>query len=380
MKISNIAYDVAVVGGGLAGLAAAIQLSGKGFKVILFEKKFYPFHRVCGEYVSEESRPFLQSLGISLEQFNLPSIRKLVVTAPDGELLEATLQSGGFGISRYRLDALLAGQAKAAGVHIMEGAKVHDILYEKGAMKILSNYGEINAAIAIGSFGKRSNLDILWKREFTMEKGGKLNNFIGVKYHIRFDHPADTISLHNFKEGYCGLSRIEDGLSCLCYLTSANNLGLSNNSIAQMERQVLWKNPHLERIFSAAEMTWNKPLSISQVSFANKSLLHDHVLMAGDAAGMITPLCGNGMSMALHSSKILSVHAARFLRNEISREEMEKVYRADWRKQFSRRLFAGRSIQRFFGDPVLSKILVRAARSFPWITNFLVQQTHGEQF
>ncbi|MBZ5858204.1 NAD(P)/FAD-dependent oxidoreductase [Flavihumibacter profundi] len=380
MKINNIAYDVAVAGGGLAGLAAAIQLSGKGFKVILFEKKFYPFHRVCGEYVSEESRPFLQSLGISLDQLKLPSIRKLVVSAPDGELLDAALQSGGFGISRYRLDALLAGQAKAAGVHILEGTKVHDILYEKGAMKILSQHGEINAAVAIGSFGKRSNLDVQWKREFTLAKGGKLNNFIGVKYHIRLDHPPDTIALHNFEDGYCGLSRIEDGLSCLCYLTTANNLGLSNNSIAQMERRVLWKNPHLEKIFSAAEMIWSEPLIISQVSFSNKPLLHDHVLMAGDAAGMITPLCGNGMSMALHSSKILAGHAARFLRNEISREEMEKMYRADWRKNFSRRLFAGRSIQRFFGDPLLSKILVRTARIFPGVTNFLVQQTHGEQF
>ena len=60
----EVLYDVAIAGGGLAGLALSIQLAKQGYRVILFEKESYPFHRVCGEYISNESWPFLESLGL----------------------------------------------------------------------------------------------------------------------------------------------------------------------------------------------------------------------------------------------------------------------------------------------------------------------------
>jgi len=46
----DITYDLAIVGGGLAGLSFSIQMAKIGYSVILFEKEKYPFHRVCGEY------------------------------------------------------------------------------------------------------------------------------------------------------------------------------------------------------------------------------------------------------------------------------------------------------------------------------------------
>jgi flavin-dependent dehydrogenase len=54
--------------------------------------------------------------------------------------------------------------------------------------------------------------------------------------------------------------------------------------------------------------------------------VQDHVLMLGDAAGMITPLCGNGMSMAMHSAKLAFTEINNFLQQKISRNEMEKNY------------------------------------------------------
>src|SRR6476659_3978963 len=47
-------YDVAIIGGGLAGLSSAIELRMAGYNVILFEQEKYPFHKVCGEYISHE--------------------------------------------------------------------------------------------------------------------------------------------------------------------------------------------------------------------------------------------------------------------------------------------------------------------------------------
>ncbi len=300
----NKLYDVAIVGGGLAGLALSIQSARAGYKTIVFEKEKYPFHKVCGEYISFESWNFLEDLGVPLSQMNLPLIRRLLVTAPNGKELEQDLPLGGFGLSRYTLDAMLADIAKRNGVEVLERMKVEDIKFENDIFNIQGSMRNIQCKVAVGSFGKRSNLDVKWKRRFLLQKQNKLNNYIAVKYHIKINWPDDLIALHNFKNGYCGISQIEEQKFCLCYLTTAKNLEQSGNSISQMEKQILFENPHLKKIFSEAETLYESPVTISQISFSIKNQVANHVLMTGDAAGMITPLCGNGMSMALHGSKI----------------------------------------------------------------------------
>ncbi|KIC92817.1 NAD(P)/FAD-dependent oxidoreductase [Flavihumibacter solisilvae] len=374
-------YDVVIAGGGLAGLATSIGLSKAGHKVALVEKYTYPFHRVCGEYISEESRPFLESLGIPFHKLQLPRINKLIVSSPGGSVVRSPLIPGGFGISRFRLDALLANIAKENGVHLFEGTKVIDMVYHDGKMKCFLQGRILESKLAIGCFGKRSNVDVKWKRPFITHRPGKLDNYIAVKYHLRgVDLDEDTIALHNFSNGYCGVSRIEDGLYCMCYLTTAGNLRSNDNSILQMENRLLRKNPHIDRLLDRAEIIWDEPLSISQVSFSAKSQVHDHVLLAGDAAGMITPLCGNGMSMALHAGKLLCHEADAFLRGEISRDELEHNYCRQWNRHFAKRLRAGRVIQYFFGDPKLTGLLVGIAARIPGVTGFLIRQTHGEKY
>jgi flavin-dependent dehydrogenase len=377
-------YDIAVVGGGLAGLALGIQSARAGYSTILFEKEKYPFHKVCGEYISLESWDFLEDLGVPLSQMNLPIIRRVLVTAPNGRKIEQSLPLGGFGISRYKLDALLAEIAKTAGVEIMEGTKVENIQFGKEEFNVhlasRPTPSQVCSKIAAGTFGKRSNLDLKWKRSFVLQKQNKLNNYIAVKYHIKTRWPEDLIALHNFQNGYCGISQIENGNYCLCYLTTAKNLAQSGNSIRQMENKVLSVNPHLKKILSECEILYDPPVTISQVSFSKKNQVQDHLIMIGDAAGMITPLCGNGMSMALHGSKIAFEQIDLFLQNKISRQRMEQAYTDQWRKQFASRLRTGRMIQRFFGSPLLSNLFISSLKPFPSLIDKLITQTHGQPF
>ncbi|MEP7108953.1 MAG: FAD-dependent oxidoreductase [Ferruginibacter sp.] len=373
-------YDVCIIGGGLSGLGLAIQLRNKGHTVALFEKEQYPFHKVCGEYISLESRDFLESLGLPLNDMNLPLIKKLIVSSPDGNCLQQNLPLGGFGISRYTLDYELKKIALAKGVVLHDHCKVEDVLFSGEQFALDTASGNFNSKICCGSFGKRSNMDIRLKRNFITQKNNKLNNYIGVKYHIKTIFPADTIALHNFKNGYCGISKIEDDRYCLCYLTTAANLKLNNNSIPAMERNVLFKNKHLKTIFEKSEMLYKAPVTISQVSFSKKTQVEDHILLVGDAAGMITPLCGNGMSMALHSSKLATAFIEAFLQNNISREEMENGYTKKWQQTFAKRLGAGRLIQSMFGKEWVTNRFVGFMKHFPSLTNMLIRQTHGETF
>lgn len=374
---------MAVIGGGLGGLALSIQSARAGYRTILFEKEQYPFHRVCGEYISLESWNFLEDLGLPLSDMNLPIIKRVQVSAPNGKMIEHALPLGGFGISRFAIDQQMADIARRAGVELAEGVKVTDAQFHGSGFVLHAAaraQNPVHAHVVAGSYGKRSNLDVKWERPFVQHKPNKLNNYIGVKYHVMTGHPADLIALHNFSNGYCGISQVEDDKYCLCYLTTAENLRQHGNSIAQMEKEVLCKNPYLARIFSSADFILETPVTISQISFEKKSLIEDHVLMVGDAAGMITPLCGNGMSMALHAAKLAFTEIDAYFKTGASRERMEAGYAREWKKHFAGRLRMGRFIQRFFGHTALSNLLISSIKPFPRITGWLIRQTHGEPF
>ncbi|MFS8081882.1 MAG: NAD(P)/FAD-dependent oxidoreductase [Ginsengibacter sp.] len=373
-------YDIAIVGGGLAGLALSILMAKEKYKVILFEKEKYPFHKVCGEYISMESKPFLERLGLPLDSMNLPFIKNLIVTAPSGASIKSKLDMGGFGISRYKLDEALKNIAEESGVKVLEETKVSDVIFARDFFTIQFPGGEVSAATVAGAYGKRSNLDVKWKRDFTSEKPGKLNNYIGVKYHVNANLPPDTIGLHNFENGYCGISQIENNQFCLCYMTTADNLKKNNNSIAQMEKQILYKNPFLKKIFTTSEFLFDKPFTISQISFDQKPVVENHVLMMGDAAGMITPLCGNGMSMALHASRLAFINIHAFLQGEIKREEMEDGYAQAWHQQFSRRLKMGRLLQRYFGKTWVTNLFITTLKPFGVLIRKIIKATHGREF
>ena len=98
-------YDVIIIGGGLAGLTAALHLTKENYHVLVLEKHRYPHHKVCGEYVSNEIKPYLQHLGISLSKE--VAIDSLLISTVKGKSLEVKLPLGGMGISRYHLDLLL---------------------------------------------------------------------------------------------------------------------------------------------------------------------------------------------------------------------------------------------------------------------------------
>lgn len=373
-------YDVTIIGGGLAGLALSIQLVHKGYTVALFEKEQYPFHKVCGEYISLESWDFIERLGLPLSQMQLPLIKKLLISSPNGNCLQHDLPLGGFGISRYAIDNELKNIALSAGVSIYDNCKVEDVVFTNEAFHLHTTKGIFIGKVCSGSFGKRSNLDVKWKRSFMLQKNNKLNNYIGVKYHIKTNFAADTIALHNFKDGYCGISKIENDSYCLCYLTNAANLKKNNNSISEMEKNVLFKNIYLKNIFETATMLYKTPVIISQISFAKKTQVQNHILLSGDAAGMITPLCGNGMSMALHSSKLAAVAISDFLQNKINREELENVYTKNWQHIFGKRLRVGRIIQQLFGKIWITNIFISIMKKLPFFTTQLIKQTHGKPF
>jgi len=100
----------------------------------------------------------------------------------------------------------------------------------------------------------------------------------------------------------------------------------------------------------------------------------------GDAAGMITPLCGNGMSMALHSAKIASGLIDGFLQNSLTRAEMEKSYAAKWKSIFSSRIALGRFLQSNFGKDRTTALFLKTVNALPFVKRAIIKGAAGKPF
>ena len=366
---------IVIIGGGLAGLVTSIRLATSGVSCTLIEKKSYPFHRVCGEYISNEAVPFLKSMNLYPHQFTPPQLQRFQLSSVAGNNTVLPLDLGGFGISRYSFDNFLFHEAKRLGVNVLLDTEVEEVAFSEEKFSIRTQVKDFEADIVIGSFGKRSKLDLSLDRSFTHRR----SPYVGIKYHVRTDYPPDLIALHNFRGGYCGVSNVEDGRTNICYLVHRDVLKQCG-SIEALEHEIVFQNPFLKNIFSNAEFLFKKPEVINEISFETKSTIQDHILMAGDAAGMITPLCGNGMAMAIHSAKILSDLVVDFCNNKISRNQLEKNYSTEWSKNFSKRLWGGRQIQRLFGSARASNLALNLAIHVKPIAFGIIRNTHGKVF
>ncbi|WP_055562496.1 NAD(P)/FAD-dependent oxidoreductase [Hymenobacter sp. AT01-02] len=367
--------DVVIIGGGLAGLCAALDLRQRGHAVTLLERRSYPFHRVCGEYISNEVLPYLRRLGVAVAALQPAALSRFQLSSPAGRTLGVPLALGGFGVSRYQLDHYLYKLAEARGVDVRQGTTATDVAFDASQDQhrvTLADGSHLLARVVLGAYGKRSTLDRQLQRSFFQQR----SPYLGVKYHLRYDQAKDLIALHNFADGYAGISAIEDDKYCFCYLTTRNNLK-AYGTIPQLEQQVLARNPFLARIFQEAEFLYAQPEVINEISFAPKQAVEQHVLMCGDAAGLITPLCGNGMAMAIHGASLAADCAHAFLAGQYTRVALEAAYQRTWQRHFGPRLQVGRTVQNLFGRPVLSEVVVGSLRYWPAAVRALVRGTHG---
>lgn len=368
--------DVVLIGGGLAGLTSAIHLSKFGLEVTLIEKNEFPKHKVCGEYISNEVLPYFNWLDLEISNLKPSAISKIEFSTAKGKLISGDLPLGGFGISRYALDHYLYENAIKNGCQIIQDT-VTDIQFSEDEFCVFtSNNLEFRSKIVIGAFGKRSNMDQKLNRDFIKKK----SPWLAVKAHYSGEFPNDLVGLHNFKGGYCGVSKIENNTINICYLVDYETFKQYKN-IEEFQSKVIYKNPHLKTIFENCELLFEKPLTISQISFEKKQAVESHILMIGDTAGLIHPLCGNGMAMAIHSAKMVSELVIDFLDSKIStRKELEEKYTQEWNRNFKSRLATGRFLSRLLQKEKLTAFLMQLLAIFPFLLPKIIKKTHGKPF
>lgn len=344
--------------------------------MLLLEQKQYPIHKLCGEFLSIEVQGYLEELGLveHVRAKGAHPIKRTRITTQDGAVFDGELPGEALGISRYVLDLLLVEAAAVANVVVKLGTRVRAILHPSASMHtVITSDGSFYGSYVIGAFGKRSVLDRTLKRDFLHVP----TPYVAFKAHYAGIEVPNTIELHAFEGGYCGVSHVEDGITNMCWIGHESSLHQAGGKPEGMIATVLKNNPHLAERFEQGEPLFPAFKAISQITFVQKEVVVDDIWMLGDAVCMITPLCGDGMAMALRSAALAVPLLEKALAGTHTRETAAEAYRKAWSREFKKRLQLGRFVHRVYEQPAWADRGVRLLNRMPALGRWIIARTRG---
>lgn len=341
----EMTFDLAVIGAGPAGSAAAITAAHRGLKVLLLEATAYPRHKVCGEFVSAESAEVLRYL-LSDDAHNLFAALRISTAKlhAAGRTCTIPLVSSACSIPRITLDDALwqCAQSRAIDCRI---DRVSEIIPDNEGFLITAS-STYRARHVINATGR-------WSRLTTRTSG---QPWIGLKAHFAAE-TDDSVELYFWKHGYCGIQPVSPGVLNACALVHQGR--------AKDLSEVFASDPHL----SARSRTWRQATQLfatAPVYLGPGSPVIDGVLQAGDAAGFVDPFVGDGISLALRSGVLAGRCAGAVT---------PAAYATLYRKAFSgifRSTNRLRSLQPF---PTFLHPWILRALSVPTVARHLFHQT-----
>ncbi|MEP6802243.1 MAG: NAD(P)/FAD-dependent oxidoreductase [Acidobacteriota bacterium] len=354
------AWDAIVIGAGPAGSAVATVLSAAGRRVLLLEKDRFPRAKVCGEFLSGDALASIERLGAraALDSSLPERIEAGSVYPAGGGAVHFRLPSAALGISRFRLDDLLANRAREAGAELRFASRVVSTAGspETGFSVTFISAGATETAEAralVGGWGRWDALDRRLDRRF-LER----SRFFGWSR----DYGGETsalqgqVRLYLFPGGYCGLSRVEGGevnLAGVLSETERRRIGGGWEDVLQRARE---GNHALDLALRPMRAGPRGFLGTVPAVFTAKPAIENGILMAGDAAGVLDPFSGQGLAAALATGILAADTVLAFLDGRLEAGLYLAAYERAWRRRFSSRFAWSAALRRLMFGGALGRI------------------------
>jgi flavin-dependent dehydrogenase len=338
--------DVAIIGAGPAGSTLAALLARKGVRVALYDRDVFPRDKLCGEFLSYDALPILDALGVTpaIDEANAPHIIRCRVVG--ARVYEFDLPHAARGVSRLFFDDLLLRTAEASGAIRRDGVTVTDLR-------------ELNAKVIVGAWGRWGRFDQQLERGFVRDRSHR--NFGFKRHYTRYDTGPvpDAIELYSFARGYLGVNAVEGDVTNICGLVHAARLSGHKGRWDAFVEAVRAEQPELDALFARHRPAQDNFLSSEPVIFRARSAVEGGVFMIGDASGVIDPLTGNGMAMAIQSALL----AAPFILRALNDENVDHDYRDAHRHFFEPRIAWSRRVAFLLSRPRLLDALLATVRT-----------------
>ena len=358
----NDSCDVAVIGGSLAGAAAAAALARAGTRVVVLEKARFPRPKICGCLLSHEALPVLAKMEFreELRKNGAETITHFRLVRQGGTAVEALLPNPAMSISRSCLDSLAAEAAGRAGAEMRFGTTV--LSFEGDLQKGFRIKGigwELAARSVVAAWGRYSPLDGRLGRTFSRRKSSLFG--FGKMLAGRSERLASRAVLHFFEGGYVGLSRVEQGRVNLAALAVPCVAQSAHHDFDSLLDRLCGESPALAADLEGLTPAPGPPLVSEPVYLGRHGAVAGDVLCVGDAAGVIDPYTGTGMALALLFGEAAAAPVAAFLAGTLDVDGLKRAHLRRHREIAGRRFFFSRLFRPFFSGGVASRLIHPAA-------------------
>ena len=375
-------FDVAIVGGGPSGAAAAHYLATKGHSVLVCEKKSFPREKTCGDGLTPRAVKQLEAMGLGSEMKAWESVRGLRIHA-GGRSMELPWPESdewcNFGLVKPRkdLDTIVLQNAEKAGAKVLQKTQVVEPIYTDGVLT--------------GFVAKRDGEDERIKARFVVCAEGAATRFakslgrtrdttypMGWAIRQYFDSPVMAHS--GWFEGFLEVKSGPDELPGYGWVFPVGD-GTVNVGVGLLTTYGKWESVNLNDLQTnfvnqiPSEWGINYDTVVSKPRggrlFMGQSIWPAHgpgFILVGDAAGMINPCNGEGIAYGYETGRIGARHIDEALRNgggpalDGYTRELEETYGPYYR--------LGRRFTRLIGHPELMERLVSMGMRSKRVMNF----------
>ncbi|MEO8258915.1 MAG: NAD(P)/FAD-dependent oxidoreductase [Acidobacteriota bacterium] len=313
--------DVLIVGAGPAGCVAAVLLARAGVRVRLVDRAVFPRDKLCGDTVNPGALARLRHLDLAapVDQRGL-QVDGMRVTGPRGVAIDGRYPDGvhGRALTRRDLDWAMLQQAIAAGAHFDPATTVRRPIVDDangspsigGVVVAVSGRDRlIRARATIAADGRRSALAFALglarhpPRPRRWAIGAYYENAAGLsslgEMHIRLGR-------------YIGVAPIPGGLANVCLVKPSMAGDQAFGDPAALLAAELARDPLLRDRFAAARLV-QPPVVLGPLAVEAAGVPPSGLLLAGDAAGFIDPMTGDGLRFAVHGAELAAAAALESL-------------------------------------------------------------------
>jgi flavin-dependent dehydrogenase len=324
--------DVFVVGGGPAGLAAAIAVRLKGFEVVVADVRRPPIDKPCGEGLMPDSFAALRHLGVRLDPKVSFPFRGIRFHGAGVSVAASFPSEQGVGIRRTRLHELLIDRASEAGVSMLWGTRVNGV---EGETVLLDGAG-IRCRWVVGADGQNSRV----RRWADLDAARYESARYGFRRHYRVAPWTDHMEIYW-------------GSGCQMYVTPVSSQEvcaavISRDSHLRFDH-ALSEFPELARQLALASGSTMEGGSVT-ASRQLRRVFGDRTILIGDASGSVDAITGEGLS--------LSFHQAIALADALAKDDLE-AYQAAHRRLARR--------------PAFMASLMLSLDRFPWLRSLALR-------
>lgn len=346
-------HDFVIIGGGVAGLSAAIRLTELGAEPLLIEGGTYPTHKICGEFLSPECIPYLTNWNIDPITVFQTQLRtssnhlSFIFPEPAGSL------------SHIQLDPCLADYAKNNKAHILTNTQVTTF----NPKSHLQPFHEIH--LSTTEIIKAKQVIIATGRIPNLNTETPTMRYMGIKAHFKGIPLHNTLEMFSFPGAYLGISPVENesyNIACLAKL----DLVKKHKCPEAFMDSLLSLHPLLKSYIKEGIklFPWMSH-PIPKFGFKSTPQWLD-TFFIGDAAMSIPPVCGNGLSLALIGGNLAAEYAI---------QKRAHDFKWVWRKRCSSQMMWAKLLNHTMLHPALANQVMGLAKYFPSLSTKIYSYT-----